>query len=93
MDFLIKLETIIHDRIREAPEDSYTARLVSSGVRRIAQKVGEEAVELSLAAVSGDRTEQLNEAADLMFHFQVLLAALGLSLDDVSRCLEKRDRE
>lgn len=90
LNFLGELEDIIRDRIARKADASYTAKLVSSGTRRIAQKVGEEAVELALAAVSGNRDEQVNEAADLLFHLQVLLAVLELSLTDVIRCLERR---
>jgi phosphoribosyl-ATP pyrophosphohydrolase/phosphoribosyl-AMP cyclohydrolase len=90
LKFLGELEHIIRDRISRKPDASYTANLISSGMRRVAQKVGEEAVELALAAVDGSRDEQINEAADLVFHLQVLLAVLDLSLQDVACCLERR---
>lgn len=92
LNYLSELETIIRDRIKSTSEGSYTWQLVASGERRVAQKVGEEAVELVLAAVAGTRQEQISEAADLMFHFQVLLAVLDLSLADVVDCLERRHR-
>ena len=88
--FLTELENIIQQRIDEGAEGSYTVELVASGDKRVAQKVGEEAVELALAAVSGDRQEQLDEAADLLFHLLVLLHAKGLSLTDVSAVLRQR---
>ena len=88
--FLGQLETIIQQRLRDGDESSYTARLAAAGDKRMAQKVGEEAVELALAAVSGDRKEQLDEAADLVYHLLVLLNTRALSLADVSAVLERR---
>ncbi|MDH4047653.1 MAG: phosphoribosyl-ATP diphosphatase [Gammaproteobacteria bacterium] len=93
MNFLYELEQIIRHRIDENSTGSYTSQLVVSGTRRVAQKVGEEAVELALAAVAGSRSDQLEEAADLMFHFQVLLASLDLSLAEVADCLQARHKE
>jgi len=90
ISFLTELEDIIQRRLDDGAEDSYTARLAESGDKRVAQKVGEEAVELALAAVSGDRQEQLEEAADLVFHLLVLLRAKELSLTDVSAVLKQR---
>lgn len=92
LNFLSELEQIIRQRMTSNSTNSYTMQLVASGNRRVAQKVGEEAVELALAAVAGTRQEQIGEAADLMFHFQLLLAVLGLSLADVADCLERRHR-
>ena len=88
--FLNTLEGIIRDRLNERPDSSYTARLASEGDKRIAQKVGEEATELALAAVAGDRDEQLEEAADLMFHLLLLLSVKGITLNDVVAVLEQR---
>jgi phosphoribosyl-ATP pyrophosphohydrolase/phosphoribosyl-AMP cyclohydrolase len=93
LNYLSELEAIIRDRITSTSDASYTRQLVASGERRVAQKVGEEAVELALAAVAGTRQEQISEAADLMFHFLVLLAVLDLSLIDVADCLEGRHRD
>ena len=90
ISFLTELERIIQQRLHEGAAESYTARLVASGEKRVAQKVGEEAVELALAATSGDRQEQLDEAADLVFHLLVLLHAKELSLADVSAVLKQR---
>lgn len=88
--FLNTLEGIIRDRLNERPDSSYTARLASEGDKRVAQKVGEEATELALAAVAGDREEQLEEAADLMFHLVLLLNVKGITLADVVAVLEQR---
>lgn len=88
--FLAQLERTISQRISSGDEKSYTARLVSEGVKRVAQKVGEEGVETALAATAGDNAELANEAADLLFHLIVLLRAKGLSLADATRVLEQR---
>jgi phosphoribosyl-AMP cyclohydrolase / phosphoribosyl-ATP pyrophosphohydrolase len=69
---------------------SYTAKLVASGVKRIAQKVSEEGLEVALAAVSGSDDEVVAEAADLLYHLLVGLKARGLSLDRVTRELAER---
>jgi phosphoribosyl-ATP pyrophosphohydrolase/phosphoribosyl-AMP cyclohydrolase len=90
ISFLTKLEDIIRCRLGEGSTESYTARLVASGDKRVAQKVGEEAVELALAATSGDKAEQLEEAADLVFHLLVLLNSKNLTLGDVATVLEGR---
>jgi phosphoribosyl-ATP pyrophosphohydrolase/phosphoribosyl-AMP cyclohydrolase len=90
--FLLSLEEVIRKRITEPGPDSYVAALVAAGQRRMAQKVGEEGVELALAAAAGDDREQLEEAADLVFHLLVLLNAKGLRLADVTRILEQRHR-
>ena len=92
IDFLIKLEDIIADRLANPSNDSYTAQLAAAGVKRIAQKVGEEAVELALASVAGDREETLNEAADLVYHLLVLLSRQDLRLSDVAATLAARHR-
>jgi phosphoribosyl-ATP pyrophosphohydrolase/phosphoribosyl-AMP cyclohydrolase len=88
--FIGDLETIVRARLDEKNEDSYTARLAAAGTRRIAQKVGEEGIELALAASSGTEQETIDEAADLIYHVIVLLSERGLSLEDVSRRLETR---
>ncbi|MBT8085879.1 MAG: phosphoribosyl-ATP diphosphatase [Woeseia sp.] len=90
IEFLGVLEKIIIERTGESAEKSYTAELLASGTQRIAQKVGEEAVELALAAVASDREAQLDETADLVYHLLVLLTDLNLSLSDVVRVLEDR---
>ncbi|SKA11019.1 bifunctional phosphoribosyl-AMP cyclohydrolase/phosphoribosyl-ATP diphosphatase HisIE [Novilysobacter spongiicola] len=91
-DFLAELDVLVADRERERPEGSYTTRLFESGVRRIAQKVGEEGVETALAAVAQDDQALLGEAADLLFHLQVLLRARGLGLGDAVDMLRTRHR-
>lgn len=91
--FLTKLESIIEQRLADGPEDSYTARLVASGDNRVAQKVGEEAVELALASVSGGREEQVEEAADLMYHLLVLLSSKGIQLADIAATLCERHEQ
>jgi phosphoribosyl-ATP pyrophosphohydrolase/phosphoribosyl-AMP cyclohydrolase len=88
--FLSQLELIVNDRMEDPSEESYTARLVKSGRKRIAQKVGEEGVELAIAAVAGDDDDVLNEAADLVYHMIVLLADCGLTLGGVSDRLQTR---
>lgn len=90
LDFLATLESIIRQRINDRPEGSYTAKLVAQGDRRIAQKLGEEAIELALASTAGDRNEQLNEAADLVYHLIVLLVSKGIGLADVDELLRRR---
>lgn len=88
--FLAQLERVIAKRYEDRPEGSYTTRLFNSGVKRIAQKVGEEGVEAALAAASGDGEELKNEAADLLYHLIVLLRASGLTLENISEVLKSR---
>ncbi len=88
--FLEDLESIIIDRLKDPTEDSYTARLATTGMKRIAQKVGEEGVELALAAAVGDKDEVIDEAADLLYHVIVLLTVQDLRLKDVCDRLRTR---
>lgn len=88
--FLAELDALVAQRERERPSGSYTTRLFEGGIRRIAQKVGEEGVETALAAVAQDDDALLGEAADLLFHLQVLLRARGRSLDDAVTVLRGR---
>lgn len=90
LGFLAELDALVAQRHAERPEGSYTTRLFEGGVRRIAQKVGEEGVETALAGVAQGDEELLGEAADLLFHLSVLLRARGLSLTDVAALLAKR---
>lgn len=90
IDFLQTLENVIRERGQAPTAESYTARLLESGSKRIAQKVGEEGVELALAAASGNREETINEAADLFYHVLVLLTAGNIRLADVVAALEAR---
>jgi len=87
---LAELDALIDTRARERPEGSYTTRLLESGIRRIAQKVGEEGVETALAGVVQDDEALLGESADLLYHLIVLLRARGLSLADVEAVLRAR---
>ncbi len=88
--FLAQLETIVRERIDAGGDESYTARLVAAGSKRIAQKVGEEGVELALAAAGGSQQETIDEGADLLYHVIVLLCEKGLSLEDVATRLRTR---
>lgn len=90
LGFLAKLDALVAHRHAERPEGSYTTSLFDGGIRRIAQKVGEEGVETALAAVAQDNDELLGEAADLLFHLTVALRARGLSLTDVAQVLAER---
>ena len=89
-DFLHELEAIIQQRKISPVQGSYTNRLFEAGRPRMAQKVGEEGVELAVASLSQGRTEQVSEAADLLYHTLVLLTDLGISLDEVAAELERR---
>ena len=86
------LARIVHERAAAEPAESYTARLLGEGPARIAQKVGEEGVELALAAVGRDADGCAEEAADLLYHLTVLMEAKGFGWDDVATVLEKRHR-
>jgi len=90
--FLAELERVIESRNGADPESSYTARLLNEGIKRCAQKVGEEGVEVALAATAGDRDELIDESADLLYHLLVVLATANVSLEDVTRRLESRHR-
>lgn len=89
-NFLAQLDRLVAGRERARPEGSYTTALFDRGVRAIAQKVGEEGVETALAAVVQDDAALCGEAADLLFHLQVLMRARGLSLADVVAVLRTR---
>ena len=81
--FLAELQQVVAGRAGAPPDESYTARLVKAGLGRMAQKVGEEGVEVALSAVTGSEADMVGEAADLLYHLTVLLHARGLSLDEV----------
>jgi phosphoribosyl-ATP pyrophosphohydrolase/phosphoribosyl-AMP cyclohydrolase len=89
-DVLGELQALILVRHAERPPGSYTTRLFDAGVKRIAQKVGEEGLETALAAVAEEDAPLLGEAADLLYHLIVLLQARGLSLADALAVLERR---
>lgn len=91
VDPLTTLEATIAARRGADPASSYTAQLFAKGRAKIAQKLGEEAVETVIAALGDDRDALVAEAADLMFHLAVLLADAGLSLDDVRAELARRE--
>ncbi|HLS82121.1 MAG TPA: bifunctional phosphoribosyl-AMP cyclohydrolase/phosphoribosyl-ATP diphosphatase HisIE [Steroidobacter sp.] len=88
--FLAKLQDVLAQRIAEKPEGSYTARLWTQGPTRVAQKVGEEGVEVALAAVAQSDQRLIGEAADLLFHLTLLLKSRNLSLTSVVEELERR---
>jgi phosphoribosyl-ATP pyrophosphohydrolase len=90
-DSLDALEQTIRERRTGDPETSYVAKLTSRGRAKIAQKLGEEAVETVIAAMADDEAELVKEAADLVFHLTILLADAGLSLDDVRAELVRRE--
>lgn len=90
--FLGELDELIAARDRDRPAGSYTTALFEGGMRRIAQKVGEEGVETALAAVAQPDEELLGEAADLLYHLMVLLRARGLGLSQVEALLRQRHR-
>jgi phosphoribosyl-ATP pyrophosphohydrolase/phosphoribosyl-AMP cyclohydrolase len=91
-DILDLLFAVIRDRQRTLPENSYTAQLFRKGIDRIAQKVGEEAVEVVIAGKNRSRDEIINESADLVYHLLVLLAECGVSLDEIRTKLAERRR-
>jgi phosphoribosyl-AMP cyclohydrolase / phosphoribosyl-ATP pyrophosphohydrolase len=90
--FLTTLESVIQQRIAAKPEGSYTAKLLAEGTRRIAQKVGEEGLELALAAVAQSNEEIIGEAADLLYHAMLLLQVKQLSLGLVVEELQRRHK-
>jgi phosphoribosyl-ATP pyrophosphohydrolase/phosphoribosyl-AMP cyclohydrolase len=90
--FLLELEAIIRQRLSDTPDGSYTARLASQGMLKVAQKLGEEGVELALAAAAQDQARVTAEAADLVYHLLLLLALRDLTLRDVVAELERRHR-
>lgn len=91
-NFLFELEKVIVDRKTNPKEGSYTNKLFTAGIKRIAQKVGEEATEVVIDAVDGDNLRVKKEIADLMYHLLVLLAEKGISLAEIMTVLEKRHR-
>lgn len=92
-DFLYALEQTIEDRKNNPSEKSYTASLFAKGINKIAQKVGEEAVEVVIEAKDDNADLFLNESADLLFHYLILLNAKGFQLADVIKILEGRQKK
>jgi phosphoribosyl-ATP pyrophosphohydrolase/phosphoribosyl-AMP cyclohydrolase len=91
-DFIYQLEQIIADRQQNPSDNSYTSGLFKKGINSIAQKVGEEAVELVIESKDNDEDKFLDEAADLLFHYLILLKAKRHSLSEVVQVLEKRHK-
>jgi phosphoribosyl-ATP pyrophosphohydrolase/phosphoribosyl-AMP cyclohydrolase len=87
------LDRVIQERIKNPSENSYTHKLISRGLNKVAQKVGEEAVEVVIAALAESREEYLGEMTDLLYHSLILLHAQGMSLDDVAEVIAKRHQE
>lgn len=92
LDFLEKLQDLIDSRKQEMPEGSYTTKLFSKGINKIAQKVGEEAVELVIESKDSNDELFLNEAADLVYHLFVLLTEKGYRIEDVEKILKERHK-
>jgi len=92
LDFLVQLEQVIEQRKTADPDSSYVASLFSKGINKIAQKVGEEAVELVIEAKDQNNQLFLEESADLLFHYLMLLQAKGFKLDDVVKILKMRHK-
>jgi phosphoribosyl-ATP pyrophosphohydrolase/phosphoribosyl-AMP cyclohydrolase len=90
LSFFGELQAIVQERLNKRTENSYTAALAAAGIKRIAQKVGEEGVELALAAVSDSREDIIDEAADLVYHLIVLLADREIDLAEVADRLQSR---
>lgn len=90
--FVYDLEKVIEQRITENPEGSYTARLFSRGVNKVAQKVGEEAVELVIESKDDNLDLFRNEAADLLYHYLILLKTKNLKLEDIEAVLKERHK-
>lgn len=90
IQFLVELQRFIELRHKEMPEGSYTTSLFKDGTNRMAQKVGEEALESVIEAVAGNDERLIYEASDMMYHLIVLLTSKGLSIEDVARELQAR---
>jgi phosphoribosyl-AMP cyclohydrolase / phosphoribosyl-ATP pyrophosphohydrolase len=92
VDFISQLERVIRNRKNNPDNNSYTSSLFAKGINKIAQKVGEEAVEIVIEAKDNNDELFLGEAADLLFHYLILLQAKGFELNDVIEVLKKRHR-
>ncbi len=91
-NFILQLEQIINNRYEHPQEGSYVNKLRGKGLNKIAQKVGEEAVETVIAALAQSETEMIDESSDLVFHLLVLLREKGLSLETIAKNLEERHK-
>lgn len=90
---LTELEILIQSRKSAAPESSWTAQLLSKGVDKCAEKFGEESIEAIIEAVKGDKAALTSEAADVLYHLMVMLAASDVALADVMDVLDKRQSQ
>ncbi|MBO5465367.1 MAG: bifunctional phosphoribosyl-AMP cyclohydrolase/phosphoribosyl-ATP diphosphatase HisIE [Alistipes sp.] len=90
--FIRRLQSVVQQRHRDMPEGSYTTKLFIKGVKKIAQKVGEEAVESVVEAVDGNRDRFIYEASDMIYHLLVLMEQMGCSIEDMERELALRHR-
>jgi phosphoribosyl-ATP pyrophosphohydrolase/phosphoribosyl-AMP cyclohydrolase len=91
-NFILQLESIIADRYENPKEGSYVNKLHNKGINKIAQKVGEEAVETVIAALNETETDFINESSDLVFHLIMLLKEKGISLEKIAKNLENRHK-
>lgn len=92
LNFLVELQDLIDTRKKEMPEGSYTTTLFNKGINKIAQKVGEEAVELVIESKDNNDDLFLNEGADLLFHLLVLLTEKGYRIEDIEKILIDRHK-
>jgi phosphoribosyl-ATP pyrophosphohydrolase/phosphoribosyl-AMP cyclohydrolase len=90
LQFLSDLQDFIEKRHEEMPEGSYTTRLFRDGVNKMAQKVGEEALETVIEATNGTNDKLIYEAADMLYHLEVLLTSKGLRIEDIATELQRR---
>ena len=90
MSFLSDLQDFIEKRHEQMPEGSYTTRLFRDGVNKMAQKVGEEALETVIEATNGTNDKLIYEAADMLYHLEVLLTSKGLRIEDIATELQRR---
>lgn len=90
LKFLTELQDLIESRKKELPKKSYTTKLFKKGINKISKKFGEEAIELIIEAKDNDKELFLNEAADMMYHFLVMLTEKGHRIEDVIDVLQKR---
>ena len=90
--FIRKLQKVVQQRHREMPEDSYTTKLFIKGVKKIAQKVGEEATESVIEAVDGNRSRFIYETSDMIYHLLVLMEQMGCSIEDIEKELILRHK-
>lgn len=92
VEFLYRLQEVIRDRRNNPTDKSYVTSLFQKGINKIAQKVGEEAVEVVIEAKDDNESLFKNEAADLLFHYMILLEAKGYAIDDIIEVLEERHK-